>query len=358
MKKMITEILLLLSSVFSFIPIHAATVRYVQISTNSITQQSGNINIQGATISTTTISSATISNQFGTVTDKSTSTHSGGNVFTSFANLSGTSTIANTNVSILSTTGTWTMTGSTITNSASVINGTKLDNSSTTFTGKNTYQFLGSNYLNVNGNGAGGFYVYITSNSSLATSGLFFGADNNSGTMGSNGGNTDIVFSLNGTEDGRISHTTLGWAIHGTNTNDSAASGYVGEYISSVTAVARNAGATGTYFSASTFTLTAGDWDISAISSIIRNGATFTALDLLMGISTTDGNSGVGLSIDNTIEYNIGAVATTFTDWGLVIPSYRVSINTTTTYYLKMIVSTVSSGTAQYQCRVSARRMR
>jgi hypothetical protein len=35
-------------------------VRYVQVSTNTLSQQSGNINIQGATISTTTISSATI----------------------------------------------------------------------------------------------------------------------------------------------------------------------------------------------------------------------------------------------------------------------------------------------------------
>lgn len=148
-----------------------------------------------------------------------------------------------------------------------------------------------------------------------------------------------------------------GVKIIGTNTNDNAATGYVGESVQSVV-TGVSVGATDTYSDTTSITLTAGDWDISALTSFIRNGATFTDLDLRIGITTTSGNSGTGIVFgDNAARFRPGALET-FSNIPLSVPPYRVSITTTTTFYLKNYVGSYSAATPQVSGRISARRVR
>ena len=145
---------------------------------------------------------------------------------------------------------------------------------------------------------------------------------------------------------------TGGTAIKGTNTNDAAAAGYVGESIESYAAV--NAPASNTYGDITSITLTAGDWDISAIIvSILNTGVSITSVS--GGIGTAAGTSGAGLLPGDTQGYSVPPTSQYLPS--ITIPPKRVSINATTTYYLKMWMS-YSSGTPQFQGRISARRVR
>lgn len=146
-----------------------------------------------------------------------------------------------------------------------------------------------------------------------------------------------------------------GVAIHGTNTNDSAAAGYVGEYIESIVASASSVSSSGSgqWFDVTSISLTAGDWDISAVIMHALNGATSTACQGFIG--TVSGNNNTGLS------YGANASAalppTSVIDVGIAIPNYRVSIASTTTYYLKSLF-VFSAGTPKAYGRISARRVR
>ena len=140
--------------------------------------------------------------------------------------------------------------------------------------------------------------------------------------------------------------------IVGTTTNDNAAAGNIGEVQRGF-----NAGTSATgnnnYFDVTNIVLTAGDWDISAVVSFGLNGATGTAA--YGGIGTASGNSATGtVANDNFIggPFPTGAYGTSVT-----IPSYRVSIAGSTTYYLKAQM-TYSAGTPTAAGRISARRVR
>ncbi len=145
----------------------------------------------------------------------------------------------------------------------------------------------------------------------------------------------------------------------GTNTNDDAASGRQGEYLESLVSSLTSVGATNTYSDATSLTLTAGDWDISAFVVVGSAGATFTSVDIEMGISTTSGNSGTGLV--NGINYAVFSIGTNLLSFGgipLNVPSYRVSLSGSTTFYQKLFVDHYTAGNPKYQCRLSARRIR
>jgi len=150
----------------------------------------------------------------------------------------------------------------------------------------------------------------------------------------------------------KIAITSTGAAIAGTNTNDSAAAGYVGEYVSSAV-TATNYGATNVWGDLTSISLTAGDWDVTAVAFINVNGATMTYADT--GISVTSGNSSTGLVFgDNYLEIN--AVPTFNT--GISIPAYRISIASTTTVYLKYRAGYSAGGPPTAAGRLSARRVR
>ncbi len=138
----------------------------------------------------------------------------------------------------------------------------------------------------------------------------------------------------------------------GTATNDSAASGYIGE--AAVSTVGNtNFPTTATLGDLTSLSLTAGDWDVSATASMTLNSA--TATNWQMGISTTSGNDGTGLTFG--LNRFVIAASTTTSEPAIVIPVYRVSLSTTTTVYLKYL-ATYGPGTPQAYGSLHARRVR
>ena len=157
----------------------------------------------------------------------------------------------------------------------------------------------------------------------------------------------------NGTNVALFKYT--GASILGTTTNDSAAAGYVGEAVSSAVALGSAVSMTGSnqWVTVTSISLTAGDWDISAIVGFTLNGATVSYCS--GGVGTANGNDSSGLVNGDTQEDASLPVAAfqTYT----VIPGARKSISGTTTYYLKAVF-TYSAGTPKAFGRLSARRVR
>lgn len=141
--------------------------------------------------------------------------------------------------------------------------------------------------------------------------------------------------------------------IFGTTTNDNATVGTYGEQVSTQTSSNVSFPGTGTYSDLVSITLTAGDWDVSAVGFATANGA--TVVTAAFAITTTQGNSASG--IDNASNSINITPPTATTNISGTIPSVRASISATTTYYLK-ITSTFSVATPQCQGRLTARRMR
>jgi hypothetical protein len=164
-------------------------------------------------------------------------------------------------------------------------------------------------------------------------------------------GTGDLGISCSG---GKVAEfTTHGVAISGTDTNDSASSGYVGQYAESIVANV-NFPATDAYGDLTSIALTAGDWDVVGIATQIINGATITYFDI--GISTTSGNSGTGLIVGSNKCTSPGS-RDTYADVTNSIPTYRVSVASTTTMYLKFR-SGFTVATPKASGRISARRVR
>lgn len=152
---------------------------------------------------------------------------------------------------------------------------------------------------------------------------------------------------------------TSAFTIHGTNTNDNASTGYVGESVRSL--VTRANGVTATtssqWFNITTLSLTSGDWLVTGIVTINANGGTITANTSSMALSTSSGNVTTDhVSGDNVIDYN-GTTPSALTDGTVVCPNYRLSISGATTVYLKTIVG-YSAGTPKGSGRISAVRIR
>jgi hypothetical protein len=141
----------------------------------------------------------------------------------------------------------------------------------------------------------------------------------------------------------------------GTATNDSASTGYIGEYVSSdIPFGSAIAAGTSTQFkNITSISLTAGDWDVSGIPSAAIAGATITVFEGVIsaysGNTTTDHISG-----DNDL---IGPPPTGSYYAHTPIPVWRVSIAGTTTIYLKGNC-VYSAGTPTIFGRISARRVR
>lgn len=147
---------------------------------------------------------------------------------------------------------------------------------------------------------------------------------------------------------------STGVSVHGTNTNDSAAAGYFGEYIESVISSATNVpAASSQYGDATSISLTAGDWDVTFSVLVNTNGATST--QIIGGISTTSGNSSTGLVTGSNALASAGP--TSGNGASVTVANYRVSLSGTTTHYAKLFVA-YTVATPQYTCRLSARRVR
>jgi hypothetical protein len=126
-----------------------------------------------------------------------------------------------------------------------------------------------------------------------------------------------------------------GVAVHGTNTNDSPAAGYVGEVICcSTTSI--NAGTSNTFVNVCNLTLTAGDWLMGAqLLQFNNGGSSVTTMD--MGIST-DSTAGTFTNPsktlgDNWLEVSLAAGTTNILTG--TITHFRQSLSGSTVYYFK-----------------------
>jgi hypothetical protein len=106
------------------------------------------------------------------------------------------------------------------------------------------------------------------------------------------------------------------------------------------------------------FSLTAGDWDVSENICFKANGATVTLI--YAGIGTTSGNVDPGCLVNGGGTANCaqeGFPPTAATNSCLSIPAYRMSLSGTTTVYAKYL-SSYSLATAQATGGFTARRIR
>lgn len=154
-------------------------------------------------------------------------------------------------------------------------------------------------------------------------------------------GNVTIVGNL------IFSPTTNG--IKGTTTNDNAASGNVGEYVSSFITSATNFQSTATWGDLTSISLTAGDWGVMGTVLATLNSATMAAF--YSGISTTSGNVAPAAGQYQASGAPSAAAPSSSTSFT------RISVASTTTVYLKYY-SDYSAGTPQAIGSISARRMR
>ncbi len=171
---------------------------------------------------------------------------------------------------------------------------------------------------------------------------------------------------------GNVAQSTSGLVksagqLLGTNTNDVAAAGYVGEYVENVRSSASPNITTNTYCSIdsgnATFndgaevgiSLTAGDWDISA-NAVFTGAASDLPTQVETFIGTAVGASATGQDIARAYQgVNVAVAAGGL--YSEVLSKYRVSISVTTVYYLKCrVVHTV--GTVSAKGCISARRVR
>jgi hypothetical protein len=145
--------------------------------------------------------------------------------------------------------------------------------------------------------------------------------------------------------------------IVGTTTNDSAAAGYVGEYVSASVAYSSPVSlVTGTPKTITSISLTAGDWDVTGMWGM-TGGASTTVLYGIGTISTT--NNGVGSDQTLWSAYTVAAATTIYasTDPRMALIPQRVSIASTTTIYL-VVYSGFNVSTNNAYGRLDARRVR
>ncbi len=153
----------------------------------------------------------------------------------------------------------------------------------------------------------------------------------------------------------RVDPTVQSFQIKGTNTNDDATAGWVGEEIRSASAATVVISTTNTWQDITSISLTAGDWDVTGLLRFTDPGATITAqaqgvISLNSGNTTTDHVLG-----DNQLTQRI---PTSTEGSSITISEYRISLSSTTTVYLKALIS-FSAGNPQIDGhRLSARRRR
>lgn len=140
--------------------------------------------------------------------------------------------------------------------------------------------------------------------------------------------------------------------IAGTTTNDNAAAGKIGEYVSSLVASGSAVSLTdATAANITSISLTAGDWDVEGNINFIATTATVTSK--IGGISSTSAT----LPTDGSEVYSgVQLTVATATD-GVALPRKRISIASTTTVYLVGQAS-FSAGTVSAFGSITARRVR
>lgn len=170
------------------------------------------------------------------------------------------------------------------------------------------------------------------------------------------GANADVVMTestqtINGTK------TFAGQLIgKGASASSDAAAGYIGEALRATVLEGAAVSMTGSgqYTDITSISLTAGDWDLTGVFGATANGATVT--EYRCGLSSTSGNNATGLVGGDNLLY-MSTFPGSSSDSCTSIPAFRVSISSTTTYYLKMRMA-YTVATPKGYGRISARRVR
>lgn len=150
-----------------------------------------------------------------------------------------------------------------------------------------------------------------------------------------------------------FSNTATG-GILGTQTNNAAAAGMVGEYVESVYAGVDHTVASTQWQDNTSISLTAGDWEVTHLCNANYNPAQVTVTEA--GISTTSGNSATGL-VQGSNRLRADSTATMSAWIPISISNFRMSLSATTTVYAKFN-QTFSGGSVNASGRLSARRIR
>ena len=146
-------------------------------------------------------------------------------------------------------------------------------------------------------------------------------------------------------------------ALAGVTDGSNAASGMIGEFISSSIASGSAVSlTTATTANVTSISLTAGDWDVTGLVEFIATSATVAAnAPLYAGI----GSTGATLTDSQYSLMRAGAMTTTsYSPWNCIdTPVVRLSITSTTTIYLQA-QATFAAGTMTAYGTIRARRVR
>jgi hypothetical protein len=143
-----------------------------------------------------------------------------------------------------------------------------------------------------------------------------------------------------------------GQAIVGRTNGAAISAGYVGEIVEGKQTSATSFPTTATYGDGASVSLTSGVWLLSAYIDGELNGS--TTQSILIGISTSSGTSGSGLSFGDTLVACLPPTGTSNTS--ACMPQVIFRPTTTTTHYLK-VRAEYSAGTPRYRCRLTAVRI-
>lgn len=162
------------------------------------------------------------------------------------------------------------------------------------------------------------------------------------------------------TQSGTFPWTVLGCSgfepnrFPGTVTNDSAATGYIGELATATLASGSALSLTSpNALTVTSFSLTAGDWDVWGVVDYLAGGAT-TFTIMKQGISTTAATIGAQDTFSNLALAGTLAAAS---DMAQSTPTVRLSLASTTTVYL-IAQATFAASTLKVYGSIFARRRR
>ncbi len=144
--------------------------------------------------------------------------------------------------------------------------------------------------------------------------------------------------------------TTSG--VIGTTTNNDAAAGSVGQFISSIiTSGSPVSCANATTQNLTTISLTAGDWDVWGNINFACSGVTTSLIGWLSSTSATFPASETVSQVASNTDLGSGL------NWGFAVPQLRYSLNGTTTIYITSFTS-FSTGAVTMSGGIYARRVR
>lgn len=144
---------------------------------------------------------------------------------------------------------------------------------------------------------------------------------------------------------------TTGVQMKGNNTNTAPPAGYIGEQIRATVSLASAITLTNvTAANVTSISLTAGIWDVSGI--VMFPGAAITGTQFSASINTTSAT--LGTAGDNFVQ--TPTPPTSSSDQTLTIPSYRLTLGSTTTVYL-IAMGAFSVGTLKAYGRISGTRV-